>query len=136
MKMIELARTGEKISVIGQGTWGLKGRILFVYPRASEYYEQWKNSLRKGIELGMNHIDTAEVYGWGVAEKIVGKVIAEFERDDLFLTTKLLPIHFRHKGSKKAAYNSLKRLSSVRNDVLVLVTLRTPLLNASMGFVV
>ncbi|MFX0097024.1 MAG: aldo/keto reductase [Candidatus Hodarchaeota archaeon] len=125
MKMIELAKTGEKISILGQGTWGLKGKILFIYPRASEYYEQWKNSLRKGIELGMNHIDTAEVYGWGVAERIVGEILAEYRREDLFITTKLLPIHFGHNGSKKAAYNSLKRLGLESVD-LYLIHFRNP----------
>ena len=97
MRKVELGRTGEKIPVIGQGTWGLN--------------HQQKHSLHKGIELGMTHIDTAEAYGFGRAEKVVGEVIAEYDRDDLFITSKLFPVHFFHSRMKKAAYNSLKRLN-------------------------
>ncbi len=96
MRKVELGKTGEKIPVIGQGTWGLSSK--------------WKKSLHKGIELGMTHIDTAEAYGFGTAEKILGEVIAEYERDDLFITSKLLPLHFFYSRMKKAAYNSLNRL--------------------------
>jgi len=122
MRMIELGKTGEQISVLGQGTWGLKRR------KPKEYYDQWKNSLRRGIELGLNHIDTAEAYGFGFAEKIVGEVIAEYKRDDLFITTKLSPMHFRHNGSKKAAYKSLKRLGLKSVD-LYLIHFKTPLVS-------
>jgi diketogulonate reductase-like aldo/keto reductase len=100
MRMVRLGKTGEKISVLGQGTWGLsRGNA-----------EQFKESLRVGIDLGMTHIDAAEVYGWGAAEKAVGQVVSEVGRDDLFITTKLFPIHLTHNSSKKACYNSLKRL--------------------------
>lgn len=105
MRKVELGKSGEKISIIGQGTWGLNNW------KSQAYYHQWKQSLRKGIELGMDHIDTAEAYGFGKAETIVGEVIAEYQRDDLFITSKLFPTHFTHYGMKKAAYNSLKRLN-------------------------
>jgi len=104
MRKVELARTGEKIPVIGQGTFSLN-------KWAKKYYSQWKHSLHKGIELGMTHIDTAEVYGFGRAERMVGEVIAEYDRDDLFITSKLSPVHFLYNRMKKAAYNSLKRLN-------------------------
>ncbi len=105
MRKVELAKTGEKISVIGQGTWGLNNL------RSNVYYHKWKEALRKGIELGMNHIDTAEVYGWGKAETITGEVIKEYNRDDLFITSKLFPIHFTYNSMKKAAVKSLHRLN-------------------------
>jgi diketogulonate reductase-like aldo/keto reductase len=105
MRKVELGNTKERISIIGQGTWGISR-----FFKDQEYYDQWKESLRTGIELGMTHIDTAEVYGWGKAEKVVGKVIKEYDRDDLFITSKILPIHFRRKTMKKAAEKSLKRL--------------------------
>ena len=57
MRYIELGKSKEKIPILGQGTWGLKSG------KDSNYYNQWKVSLRKGIELGMTHIDTAEAYG-------------------------------------------------------------------------
>lgn len=105
MRKVELGKTGEKIPVVGQGTWGID-RL-----KSRQYYQQWKQSLRKGIELGMTHIDTAEAYGFGKAEVILGEVAAEYERDDLFITSKLSPAHITHKGMKKAAYSSLKRLN-------------------------
>jgi len=104
MRKIQLGKTGETIPIIGQGTWGIKSR------KNKAYYEQWKNSIKRGIELGLTHIDTAEFYGRGNSEKIVGEIIAEHDRDDLFITSKLFPMHLRYKTMKKAAYNSLKRL--------------------------
>lgn len=104
MRYVELGKTGEKIPVIGQGTHG-------IYPNKSkEFYEEWKRSLRKGIELGMTHIDTAEKYGDGFSERIVGEAIKEYNRDDLFITTKLLPTHETEKKMMKAVDQSLKRL--------------------------
>lgn len=110
MRMVELGKTGEKISVLGQGTWGINRRNS----------EPWKNSLRKGVELGMTHIDTAEVYGFGAAEKTVGEVVAEYDRDDLFITTKLFPMHLGYKGFKKAAYKSLRRLGLKSVDLYLI----------------
>ncbi|MFX0058150.1 MAG: aldo/keto reductase [Candidatus Hodarchaeota archaeon] len=104
MRKIKLGKNGENVPILGQGTWGIK-RF-----RDKDYYKSWKNSIRKGIELGMTHIDTAEFYGRGISEKIVGEVISEYKRDDLFITTKLFPMHLREKSMKKAANRSLKRL--------------------------
>lgn len=104
MRVAELGKTGEKLPVIGQGTWGIKAR------KPKDYYEQWKKSLRHGLELGMTHIDTAEAYGLGTSERIVGEVLADFGRDAVFVTSKLLPTHFRYSQMKKAAEKSLKRL--------------------------
>jgi len=104
MRLTELGKTGEKIPVIGQGTWGIGAR------KSKDYYEQWKKSLRHGIELGMTHIDTAEAYGWGMSERIVGEVVADYDRDEVFVTSKLLPTHIRYSQMKKAAEKSLKRL--------------------------
>ncbi|MFX1321665.1 MAG: aldo/keto reductase [Promethearchaeota archaeon] len=104
MRKIQLGKTGETIPIIGQGTWGIRSI------KNKAYYEQWKNSIKRGIELGLTHIDTAEFYGRGTSEKIVGEIIAEHDRDDLFITSKLFPMHLRYKTMKKAAYNSLKRL--------------------------
>jgi len=104
MKKIPLGKTGEKISVLGQGTWGIR------FLKSKNYYERWKESLRKGIELGMNHIDTAEIYGAGTSERVVGELVSEYKRDDLFITTKLFPRHLSINSSIRAASKSLKRL--------------------------
>ncbi len=122
LKKINLGKTGEKIPILGQGTWGIKSF------RNKDYYEKWKESIRKGIELGITHIDTAEMYGKGTSEKIVGQVISEYNRDDLFITTKLFPMHLRYNTMKKAAYNSLKRLGIKQID-LYLIHWPSPLIS-------
>jgi len=108
MKKIELAKTGEQIPIIGQGLWGVS-RVKSFF-KGKKYYEKIKSALRKGIELGMTHIDTAELYGWGKAEELLGDLIREYNREDLFITSKLFPIHFRKSTMMKAAKKSLKRL--------------------------
>jgi diketogulonate reductase-like aldo/keto reductase len=104
MRTVELGKTGEKIPVIGQGTWGLSRW------KSAGYYHQWRKVLHQGISLGMTHIDTAEVYGTGKAERIVGEVVREYPRDELFITSKLFPFHVFHNNMKKAAHKSLERL--------------------------
>ena len=120
MRKVELGKTGEQIPVLGQGTWGIKGR------KGKDYYESWKNSLRRGIELGMTHIDTAEFYGFGTSEKVVGELISEYNRDDLFITSKLFPMHMNLRTMEKAASKSLKRLG-INNFDLYLIHWPSPL---------
>jgi len=119
MKKVELGNTGEKIPILGQGTWGIKSR------KGKDYYETWKNSLRRGIDLGLTHIDTAEVYGFGTSEKVVGDLISEYNRDDLFITSKLFPMHMSLRTMKKAASKSLKRLG-INNFDLYLIHWPSP----------
>ena len=114
MRKVELGKTGEKISILGQGTWGIKSR------KGKDYYESWKNSLRRGIDLGLTHIDTAEVYGFGTSEKVVGDLISEYNRDDLFITSKLFPMHMSLRTMKKAASKSLKRLGIDNFDLYLI----------------
>lgn len=114
MKTIKLGKKGENIPILGQGTWGIKSF------RNKLYYEKWKESIIKGIELGITHIDTAEMYGRGTSEQILGQVISEYDRDDLFITTKLFPMHLRYKTMKKAAYKSLKRLGIKEIDLYLI----------------
>ena len=108
---VELGKTGEKIPIIGQGTWGIKKR------HKPEWYKQVKAALRRGIEIGMTHIDTAEFYGGGISEKIVGEVISGFRRDDLFITSKIFPGHIGENSMRKAIDKSLKRLGISHLDL-------------------
>jgi diketogulonate reductase-like aldo/keto reductase len=114
MKTIKLGKTGESIPILGQGTWGIRSF------RGKSYYEKWKESIRKGIELGITHVDTAEIYGRGTSEKIVGKVISEYKRDDLFITSKLFPMHISAGSMKRAALKSLKRLGINELDLYLI----------------
>jgi len=100
MKTVALP-DGERVPVLGQGTWrmGEKKRA-----HADEVA-----ALRLGIDLGMTLIDTAEMYGDGGAEKVVGDAI-EGQRDRVFIVTKVYPHNASRSELPKACERSLKRL--------------------------
>jgi diketogulonate reductase-like aldo/keto reductase len=101
----ELAK-GVKIPVLGLGTWGLVGTYQADYSSDAKAIA----SLKAGIELGMTHIDTAENYGAGHAEELIGEAIAPFGREDLFITTKVYRNHLHFQDMIDALKNSLNRL--------------------------
>ncbi|RDJ05768.1 aldo/keto reductase [Rhizobium grahamii] len=68
-------------------------------------------ALRRGIDLGMNHIDTAELYGAGAAEELVGRAIAD-RRDEVFLVSKVLPQNASRLGTKIACERTLTHLKT------------------------
>ncbi|TMJ18081.1 MAG: aldo/keto reductase [Alphaproteobacteria bacterium] len=107
MRIEPFGRNGPKVSVIGQGTWyidrGDRKRAVA--------------ALRRGIELGMTHIDTAEMYG--DAELVIAEAIAG-KRDDLFLVSKVLPSNASRRGTIAACERSLKRLKTDRLDCYLL----------------
>ena len=111
MRKVQLGKGGEQIPVLGQGTMGIKSG------KDKEYYEKWKTSLRKGIELGMTHIDTAELYNFGASERTIGEVIKEYDRDDVFITSKLFPKHLGYDSMIKACNKSLERLDTKYLDL-------------------
>src|SRR5437773_8658076 len=76
-------------------------------------------ALRTGIELGMTLIDTAEMYADGGAERLVGEAIAG-RRDQVFLVSKVLPMHATRHGTVTACEGSLKRLGTDRLDLYLL----------------
>jgi diketogulonate reductase-like aldo/keto reductase len=102
---------GEHIPVLGQGTWCMGERQR---QRAGEIA-----ALRRGIELGMTLIDTAEMYGDGIAEELVGEAIAG-HRDEVFLISKVLPDHASRLGTIAACEHSLRRLGTDRIDLYLL----------------
>jgi diketogulonate reductase-like aldo/keto reductase len=111
MRKVQLGKTGEQIPVLGQGTMGIKSG------KDKKYYEKWKISLRRGIELGMTHIDTAELYNFGASERTIGEVIKEYDRDDVFITSKLFPKHLGYKSMIHACNKSLERLDTKYLDL-------------------
>ncbi len=96
------------VPVIGQGTWEMERD-----PEAS------LEALRRGLDLGMTHIDTAEMYGSGAVEKIVARAIAG-RRDEVFLVSKVLPNNASRRGVLEACDKSLRRLGTDDLDVYLL----------------
>jgi diketogulonate reductase-like aldo/keto reductase len=94
-----------EVPVIGQGTWELE---LADPARALA-------ALRRGLDLGMSHIDTAEMYGAGAAERLVAEAI-EGRRDEVFLVSKVLPENASRRGTAVACERSLRRLRTDRLD--------------------
>ncbi|WP_313116992.1 aldo/keto reductase [Ectopseudomonas guguanensis] len=109
MRRIELA--GRQVPVIGQGTWrmGEDERL-----RSREVA-----ALREGLELGLSLIDTAEMYGEGGAEQVVGEAIAG-RRDEVFLVSKVYPHNASLGGGQAACERSLKRLGCEHIDLYLL----------------
>ena len=107
MKQKEFGNTGTQVSVIGQGTWyidhGDRKRAVA--------------ALRRGIDLGMTHIDTAEMYG--DAEPVIADAIAG-RRDEVFLVSKVLPSNGSRRGTIAACERSLARLNTDRLDCYLL----------------
>ena len=103
--------SGDSVVALGQGTWGMGEDG----PRhAAEV-----TALRLGLDLGMKLIDTAEMYGDGRAEEVVGEAIGG-RRDDVFLVSKVLPHHATRRGTVAACRASLTRLRTDRIDLYLL----------------
>jgi diketogulonate reductase-like aldo/keto reductase len=107
MRAQQFGSKGPQVPVIGQGTWyidhGHRGNAVA--------------ALRRGVDLGMTHIDTAEMYGDAelvVAEAITGR------RDDIFLVSKVLPSNASRRGTITACERSLNRLKTDRLDCYLL----------------
>jgi len=102
---------GETVPALGQGTWMMgEGRAA----RSAEVA-----ALRRGLDLGLTLIDTAEMYANGGAEEITGEAIAG-RRDAVFLVSKVLPSHASKAGTIRACEQSLKRLGTDRIDLYLL----------------
>jgi diketogulonate reductase-like aldo/keto reductase len=109
MDLHRFGATRRDVPVIGQGTW---------YQEEDDPATALA-ALRRGLSLGMTHIDTAEMYGSGAAEGIVGQAIAG-RRDDVFLVSKVLPQHASRDGAVAACEASLARLGTDRLDCYLL----------------
>ena len=100
---------GPAVSTIGQGSW---------------YIEQGDRraaiaALRRGLDLGLSHVDTAEMYGDGRSEAIIGEAIAG-RREDVFLVSKVLPHNASRQGVRTACERSLQHLKTDRLDCYLL----------------
>lgn len=104
MKTYAFGNSNSMVSRIGQGTWNLH--------RAS--IRSRVKAIHRGIELGLTHIDTAEMYGSGRVEKFLSKAL-KGRRDDVFLVSKVMPQNASFNDTIEACNRSLKRL---RTEVL------------------
>ena len=110
MKIVTLP-SGEKIPALGQGTWYMGDKRE---TRAEEI-----STLQLGLDLGLKMIDTAEMYGEGKAEELIGQAIAG-RRDQAFLVSKVYPHNASRKGTIAACERSLRRMRTDHIDLYLL----------------
>jgi diketogulonate reductase-like aldo/keto reductase len=103
--------SGETVPALGQGTWHLGEDAQ---RRADEIA-----ALRRGLDLGLSLIDTAEMYANGATEQLVGEAI-QSRRDEVFLVSKVLPHNANMRGTVAACEASLRRLQTDRLDLYLL----------------
>ena len=103
--------TNVEVPVIGQGTWMIEGD--------PDREKRAVETLRLGLDLGLTHIDTAEMYGEGRVEQLVAEAIVG-RRDEVFLASKVLPSNASYEGTLKACESSLRRLRTDRLDLYML----------------
>ncbi|MFD5827016.1 aldo/keto reductase [Lentzea sp. NPDC060358] len=118
--------SGESIPALGMGTW----MMAEDFARRDEEVA----ALRAGLDEGLSLIDTAEMYGGGSAESLVGEAIAG-RRDEVFLVSKVLPGNASAAGAVRACEESLRRLGTDRLDLYLLHWRgRFPLADTLEGF--
>jgi diketogulonate reductase-like aldo/keto reductase len=98
-----------EVPLIGLGTWQME----------EDDRSSCIAALRAGLDAGATHVDTAELYGWGVVEELVGEAI-EGRRDELFLVSKVHPRNAARAKVLRACEQSLKRLRTDHLDVYLL----------------
>lgn len=100
---------GPQVVAVGQGTWNME----------SDDRDGVIAAIRRGLDLGMTHIDTAELYGMGRVEQLLGAAI-EGRRDEVFLVSKVMPSNASRQGTVAACERSLARLKTDRLDCYLL----------------
>lgn len=106
-----LLPSGEAVPVLGIGTWGMGERTGNAARETA--------AIQMALDLGLSVVDTAEMYGNGAAEELVGRALSS-RRDEVFLVTKVLPHHATLRGTIAACEGSLRRLGTDRIDLYLL----------------
>lgn len=96
--------SGDELPTVGVGTWNIDGDTV-------------RDSVRAGLDAGYAHVDTAEGY---MNEREIGEVIADYDRDELFLTTKVLPKHLDYESVIASCEASLERLGTDYLDLYLI----------------
>ena len=110
MKPVQLP-CGQRVAALGQGTWNMGEKPAL---RVEELA-----TLRLGLDLGLTLVDTAEMYGDGLSESLVGEALAG-RRDEVFLVSKVYPHNASRKAMRKSCEASLRRLRTDRLDLYLL----------------
>lgn len=115
MEFKEFSRTGKKVSVLGMGTyydpgWIASAKVL----RMRTGKERHIRAIKSGLDAGINLIDTAEIYG---TEPLVAEAINGFDRESIFIATKVWMTHLRHDSLISACDRSLKNLGTKYIDL-------------------
>ena len=101
-------KLGRRVPILGMGTWGIGGGMDI----DKSYDKIWVSALKKGLELGLTLLDTAEIYGAGHSEELIGEAISGFPREEIFLVSKVWPSHAGREDIVKAAKASCRRLGT------------------------
>jgi len=109
METRPFGKKGVQVPLLGQGTWQMEQD-----PRREAIA-----ALRRGIDLGLRHVDTAEMYGSGAVEEMVAEAILG-RRDEVFLVSKVLPENATRRGTIVACERSLRRLRTDHLDCYLL----------------
>jgi len=109
MESRRFGKGGPEVPVIGQGTWKME----------RDAPADAVAALRRGLELGLTHVDTAEMYGMGEVEELLARAL-EGRRDQVFLVSKVLPQNASLAGTVKSCESSLRRLGTDRLDCYLL----------------
>jgi diketogulonate reductase-like aldo/keto reductase len=104
--------TGVMLPAIGQGSWDM--------PESGARKSEAMRAIGRGIELGMTHLDTAEMYGSGAVERLLGEAIAGIARERLFITSKVLPSNASYRSTIDACERSLRNLRIPYLDLYLL----------------
>ena len=107
---------GTKIPKIGLGTWGMGGKQI----EDKRWDEETIIAIRIAIDLGLTHIDTAEYYGAGHCEELIGQALESYQRDDIFLTSKVWKTNLHYENLMKSMKASLKRLKQEYVDLYLI----------------
>ncbi len=109
MQQRNFGTSNRPVPAIGQGSWQIEasGKADAIA------------ALRLGLDLGLTHIDTAEMYGAGASERIIGEAIRG-RRDEVFLVSKVLPTNASARGTLRACEQSLRNLGTDRLDCYLL----------------
>lgn len=109
MRRERFGPTETRLPVMGLGTWNME----------QDDHEQAVTAMRRALDLGLNHLDTAELYGMGEVETLVGRAIAG-RRHEAFLVSKVMPRNATRRGTVRACEASLERLGTDYLDVYLL----------------